>query len=658
MLPDRGVAAPDPSCRFLVGAARMNTVAETLAAPRPSGTQPRLAAVHAGGATDATAASWDAFTGAATDEAFHAAWLALQCGAVAGTIAGLLLLRASDEGAFAPAATWPSAHREFTHLSDVAQRALGERRGVVAGGDEEAEGAARGTVQVAFPLELDGDVAGAVVLELRARPAGELQHVLRQLLWGAGWLQAQLRRRELARQGGVLERASIGIELLQAVQEPETLAESAMALVNELATTAKADRVSLGIERKGTMRLAALSRTAWFDPKSQLADALERAMEEAVDQEAWTAHPHVEGSHGVVTLAQRALATRTGAAAVLTVPILDAGSAIGALTLECDQGPAFDRATITLCEAVAALVGPTLRMRVEAERWFAGRAARTWVDWRDRLIGPGHATVKTGAVLVAALVLFLAFAEGEFRVSARTAIEGSVQRAAVAPFDGFIRDARVRAGANVRKGELLAVMDDRDLKLDRARWQSEHEQVERKYGEALAKRERASTVIIAAQLAQAEAQLELADAKLARTRLEAPFDGVVVSGDLSQSLGAPVEKGKVLFELAPLDHYRVVLKVDERDIGYVRVGQHGELALPGLSGETLPFSVSAVTSVSTPQEGRNFFRVEAQLGQPSARLRPGMEGVGKIAIGEHRLAWIWTRHFVDWARLSLWNWMP
>jgi multidrug resistance efflux pump len=194
--------------------------------------------------------------------------------------------------------------------------------------------------------------------------------------------------------------------------------------------------------------------------------------------------------------------------------------------------------------------------------------------------------------------------------------------------------------------------------LDRVRWASEREQAERKYREALAKRDRAASRILAAQLTQAEAQLALAEEKLARTRLVAPFDGIVVSGDLSQLLGAPVEQGKVLFELAPLDAYRVILKVDERDIAYVAAGEHGELALTGLSGITLPFTVKTVTSVSTPQEGRNFFRVEAQLEQTSPALRPGMEGVGKIHSGERRLLWIWTRGFLDWARISLWTWMP
>src|SRR6185369_8105569 len=95
-------------------------------------------------------------------------------------------------------------------------------------------------------------------------------------------------------------------------------------------------------------------------------------------------------------------------------------------------------------------------------------------------------------------------------------------------------------------------------------------------------------------------------------------------------------------QIAPLSAYRVILEVDERDIAHVRVGQAGELALSGIPDQGLRFSVKQLTPVSTAQDGRNYFRVEAQLEDASARLRPGMEGFGKIATGERRLVWIWT----------------
>ena len=70
-----------------------------------------------------------------------------------------------------------------------------------------------------------------------------------------------------------------------------------------------------------------------------------------------------------------------------------------------------------------------------------------------------------------------------------------------------------------------------------------------------------------AKIDQAEAQIALLDEQLARTKVVAPFNGVIMKGDLSQSLGSPVEHGQVLFEVAPLESYRVIVQVDERDIG-------------------------------------------------------------------------------------------
>ena len=72
----------------------------------------------------------------------------------------------------------------------------------------------------------------------------------------------------------------------------------------------------------------------------------------------------------------------------------------------------------------------------------------------------------------------------------------------------------------------------------------------------------------------------------------------------------------------------------------------------------MAFSVKQITPVTTAQDGRNHFRVEARIDQPSGRLRPGMEGAGKIVVGERKLIWIWTHSLVDWLRLTAWNWLP
>lgn len=210
----------------------------------------------------------------------------------------------------------------------------------------------------------------------------------------------------------------------------------------------------------------------------------------------------------------------------------------------------------------------------------------------------------------------------------------------------------------MRQGDLLCLLDDRDLKLERLKWATQREQLLKQYQEALAKHDRSQMVINKAKIDQAEAQIALLDEQLTRTKVVAPFHGVIMKGDLSQSLGAPAERGQVLFEVAPLESYRVILQVDERDIGYVVVGQRGKLMLPSMPGEAFPFIVNKTTLVSTAKEGRNYFRVEAQLEHASERIRPGMEGVGKVYVDRRRIIWIWTRELINWLRLKLWAWWP
>jgi hypothetical protein len=132
----------------------------------------------------------------------------------------------------------------------------------------------------------------------------------------------------------------------------------------------------------------------------------------------------------------------------------------------------------------------------------------------------------------------------------------------------------------------------------------------------------------------------------------------VVSGDLSQRLGAPVERGSVLFEVAPLDAWRVILQVDEHDVDEVITGQRGSLVFSAFPEAPAGFTIETVTPVATAAEGTNTFRVEAKLDQTPPNLRPGMEGVGKIEVDRRRLSWIWTHEIVDWVRLALWSWLP
>ena len=246
----------------------------------------------------------------------------------------------------------------------------------------------------------------------------------------------------------------------------------------------------------------------------------------------------------------------------------------------------------------------------------------------------------------------------DFRISAPVELAGASQRAVAAPFDGYIAAAHAEAGMTVEEGQILLELDERQLSLELEKWQSEKAKLEREYDLALSKLKQADAQIIRAQIGQANAELNLVQQRLAQSRVVAPFAGVIISGDLDRLIGSPVDQGEVLFEIAPLNDYQVVLSVDERDIYHVASAQNGSLVLNALPHSELSFVTTTVASAVPSEDGKREFRVEADLQSATEQLRPGMEGLGKILVGKESLAYILSRRFVGWLQLNLWAKLP
>jgi hypothetical protein len=151
------------------------------------------------------------------------------------------------------------------------------------------------------------------------------------------------------------------------------------------------------------------------------------------------------------------------------------------------------------------------------DRWLVTKAAEVLRTQLAHLIGPGHVSLKLTGVGLVAMITFFAVVQADYRVGAKTFIEAQTQRVAVAPFDGYIAEARVRAG---------------------------------------------------------------------------------------------------------------------------------DLVLSAFPTDPLPFKVEKITPVSIAQEGRNYFRVEAQLDHKLEHLRLGMEGVGKSGMSSTRSVMMFWISFI------------
>jgi multidrug resistance efflux pump len=275
-----------------------------------------------------------------------------------------------------------------------------------------------------------------------------------------------------------------------------------------------------------------------------------------------------------------------------------------------------------------------------------------------KLVGPDHLVLKFAVIAVIAAAAYLIFATADYRVRARAQVQGEIRRLVSAPFDGYIRAQFARAGDVIPAGFVLAELQDNDLVLERLRQISKKRQYQLELDKALAKRDLAETNIARAQIEQADAEIDLSDQMIARAQLKSPFAAIVVSGDLSQSVGKPVSRGDIVFEIAPLDRYRVTAVIPEAEIRLVTPGQSGELLLSALPDQTYPLVINSITRVAQTNEGVNGFEAIGAVDSKDPSVRPGMEGVVKIEAGRRNVAWIWLHPLADWLRIKIWSLIP
>lgn len=505
----------------------------------------------------------------------------------------------------------------------------------------------------AAPISETG-VRGAAAFLVESTNLREINEASQKLELTTNLLSMYELRLTLAQRRGDLQRLGKSLESLDALSEHDALGAATLAMCNHVAAVWKCERVALGFVEGRYVKLRALSHTERFSRKMKLVQSLEMVMEECADQDLEIIHP-TPADTTFVSRAAADLSRQYGAATVVSVPLRREGKVIAVLTLERAADAALTVDDVESLRLACELCTPRLADLHDHGRWFGARMVTGMRKSAQVIVGPKHTWVKLAAIGLFVAALFLAFARGEYRVDSSFVILAPEKRVVPAPFEGYLQAVEVEPGDAVFAGKtVLAELDTAQLQLELAAALAEQARYEKQGSLAMRDDKAVEVQMAKAQADQIRARVDLLQNQISRAKLISPIDGIVLTGDWSQQIGAPVRTGDLLFEIAPMRGLRADLSVPESRIADLEVGQLGVLATASHPSETMKIQVERIHPIAEVLNQQNVFQVRVRIVDAEPWLRPGMEGVAKVDAGRRHYAWIWTRELINWVRMRWW----
>lgn len=437
-----------------------------------------------------------------------------------------------------------------------------------------------------------------------------------------------------------------------------TVEELAFSLTNELCTKLNCEQVALALVRSHAVRIVSLSGLDDVSTRSPGVAAIRAAMEECLDAGTiivaggggdWSGD---EGTGGYRLHRQWQAAARGDA--VASVPLTAGGETAAIVSFRRAADQPFVASQLAELRVKMEPYAPALLLLRRASRGLTRHAADGMGEAVRAVTTPGRWGTKFLVATILAALGLVAFGTMNYKVTVACVVKPAESRHLAAPYDALIASAAKIAGDRVTAGEILCELDHRDLDQQHAELQAELAVWESSKDQALAAGNPVEFQLALAQQQLVRAKLDIVLRRLEQAQLRAPFDGVVVRGDLRKRIGAVATRGEPLFEIAPLTTWTLELHVPEGAAADVAAGQAGLFAGFARPNQQVAFHLDRVLESAQVVDGRNVILAEADVEPQAEWLRPGMEGVARVQIGSRRIWWVALHRTMDYLRLNFW----
>ncbi|RYZ88457.1 MAG: hypothetical protein EOO68_26425, partial [Moraxellaceae bacterium] len=327
-------------------------------------------------------------------------WLKLQSTAISGCLQAVLAKRIS-ESRYQLLAQWPLVNAE---LDDAIGSAITEG---IAKARLHLVQIDSATLIICQPVLVDGVFWGSAVFKIACADKKLMPSIMKKLQGGLTWLQLILQSYAAAPaqvqsfnpssnqptistppQQTVVSQDAQLLQLFKQLTQEKSLRESAITLVNLLATHLQAVRVSVGLLQQQAVELEAISFSANFDKRTQPMQLIARAMDEAVEQNKDIRHCSASPDKGATTISRchQQIADENKLALVTTYLLRSDFSQhdkkiIGAITIEYDDAKKLSSLQEQFIAQVTAIAAQVMQLKISAEFGVLQRAKSQGTHW-------------------------------------------------------------------------------------------------------------------------------------------------------------------------------------------------------------------------------------------------------------------------------------
>ena len=420
------------------------------------------------------------------------------------------------------------------------------------------------------------------------------------------------------------------------------------------------ERAAIALEQRGVLHMKAISGMTQINPADPAVSDLRQTLEWAsISNEGTHITQHgdlIDDPRHETQARFAAYFSATGMRAFHALPLIDDQGRLGMLSFESSDPDFLTVAHLEIIKVLAGQATVALRNASLYREVPFINLLEPLLQRKKRFLAIEKRRRWLMIAAAAGVGLFLIFCPLPMRVSGDATVASAHTAQVQAGVDGVVKSVYVREGDHLRQGAVLAELEDWTYRAELAAAEARYREAIATMNRALAQNDGtvAGTERVKADYFKAE--LARASERLDRATIRAPFDGVVTTAQVQNSVGRRLMHGDTLAEIVDTSHLTVDVAVPEDVATLLRSGERASIKLESFPLRTFRGDVSVVSPQGQIESDQRVFVARVNVPNQDGSIRPGMQGHGKVFVGWHPAGYVLFRGAAMWLWGKLWSW--